>query len=83
VSYPLLVRLHQLPRWVVTGGLVVLLVGGLLAPKPWGPAFLAIVVALMGWLSYLAWPEGDRTRRVLRLVALGLGVGALVLRVLE
>lgn len=67
----------------MTGGLVVLLVGGLLAPKPWGLVFLAVVVALMSWLSYLAWPEGDRTRRTLRLVAVGLGVGALVLRIFE
>lgn len=83
LSYPLLVRLHQLPRWVVTGGFIVLLVAGLMAPKPWGPLCLAVVVILMAWLSYLAWPEGDRTRRMLRLVALGLGAGAIVLRVLE
>jgi hypothetical protein len=83
LSYPLLVRLHGLPRWLVTGALVALLVAGLLAPAPYGPACLAVVVLLMSWLTYLAWHQGDRSRRVVRLVALGLAVAALVLRLLE
>ncbi|WP_020574539.1 DUF6703 family protein [Actinopolymorpha alba] len=83
VSYPLLVRLHALPRWLVTGGLAAFLVAGLLAPRPYGPICLGVVVAIMAWLSYLAWPQGDRSRRVVRLVAVGLGVAALLLRVFE
>lgn len=81
LSYPLLVRLHGMPRWLVTGGLALLLVAGLLAPVPYGPICLAVVVALMAWLTYLAWHQGERSRRAIRLVALGLGVAALLIRV--
>ncbi|HZC25758.1 MAG TPA: DUF6703 family protein [Actinopolymorphaceae bacterium] len=80
LSYPLLVRLHAMPRWFVTGGLALLLVAGLLAPVPYGPVCLAVVVALMAWLTYLAWHQGERSRRAIRLVALGLGVAALLIR---
>lgn len=82
VSYPLLVRLHALPRWIVTGALAAILVAGLLAPSPYGPICLAVVVLLMAWLTYLAWHHGDRTRRTIRIAALALGVVALVLRLL-
>jgi hypothetical protein len=67
---------------MVTVGLAALLVAGLLAPVPYGPICLAVVVALMAWLTYLAWHEGDPSRRVIRVVALALGGAALVLRIL-
>lgn len=80
-SYPFLLRLHRMPRWLVTGALVALLVAGLLAPSPYGPICLGVVVALMAWLTYLAWHQGDRGRRVIRVVALALGCVALILRI--
>jgi hypothetical protein len=36
LSYPLLVRLHAMPRWFVTGGLALLLVAGLLLIRLFG-----------------------------------------------
>ncbi len=83
VSYPLLVRLHSLPRWLVTGAMALLLVAGLLAPPPYGTVCLALIVAVVGWLTYLAWHQGERSRRVIRLVALALAGGALVLKLVE
>jgi hypothetical protein len=80
-SYPFVLRLHRMPRWLVTAALAGLLVAGLLAPRPYGPVCLGVVVALMAWLTYLAWHQGDRGRRVIRLVALALGCAALVLRI--
>jgi hypothetical protein len=80
-SYPFVLRLHRMPRWLVTGALVALLVAGLLAPSPYGPICLGVVVALMAWLTYLAWHQGDRGRRVIRVVALALGCVALILRI--
>lgn len=71
-----------MPRWMVTIGLAALLVAGLLAPAPYGPVCLGVVVALMAWLTYLAWHEGDRSRRVIRLVALALGGAALAMRII-
>ncbi|MFD2081433.1 hypothetical protein SAMN05421678_10675 [Actinopolymorpha cephalotaxi] len=81
LSYPVILRLHRAPRWVVTIVLVALLVAGLLAPAPYGPVCLGVVVATMAWLTYLAWHEGDRSRRVIRLVALALGGAALAMRI--
>jgi uncharacterized protein DUF6703 len=80
-SYPFVLRLHRMPRWLVTVALAALLVAGLLAPSPYGPVCLGVVVALMAWLTYLAWHQGDRGRRVIRVVALALGCAALILRI--
>ncbi|MEQ7125063.1 DUF6703 family protein [Actinopolymorpha sp. B11F2] len=82
VSYPLLVRLHTLPRWLVALIPVALLLGGLTAPRPYSSVCLAALVLVMGWVAYLAWHHGDRLRRVFRVVALGLAVVALVLSLL-
>ncbi|MGH3486589.1 MAG: DUF6703 family protein [Actinopolymorphaceae bacterium] len=79
VSYPLLVRLHTLPRWLVALIPVALLLGGLTAPWPYSSVCLAALVVVMGWVAYLAWHHGDRLRKVIRVVALGLAVVALVL----
>jgi hypothetical protein len=80
VSYPILSALHRQPRWLVVGGLVVLLVVGLLAPKPFAVPALAVAVAFLGWLTYLAWPEVQGNRRALRIVAFTLAVAAVILR---
>lgn len=80
VSYPVLRGLHRQPRWLVVGGLVVLLVAGLLAPKVVAVPALAVAVAFLGWLTYLAWPEVHGSRRLVRIVALVLAVAAVVMR---
>lgn len=80
VSYPILSGLHRQPRWLVVGGLVVLLVAGLLAPKVVAVPALAVAVAFLGWLTYLAWPEIHGSRRLVRVVAFVLAIAAVVLR---
>lgn len=68
VSYPILVRLTSTPKWVlgvVTGAI---LLGGLLAPPPWGPALLGVVVLFLAWLLTLAWPRLDAGPKTVRLV---------------
>jgi len=42
------------------------LLGGLLAPPPWGPALLGLVVLFLAWLLTLAWPRLDSTARFVR-----------------
>ncbi len=67
-SLPLLTALTRLPRWIA--GLIpgVLLLGGLLAPVPWGPLLLAIVTLFLGWLLALSWPRLDGRSRTLRTI---------------
>jgi hypothetical protein len=57
MSYPLLVRLSSAPAWLVGIGTGGVLLGGLLAPLPWGPALLGLVALFLAWLLALAWPR--------------------------
>jgi hypothetical protein len=51
ISYPYLVKLHEVPRWLLVGSLVALLLGGVLAPRWIGAACLLVVVAFFSWLT--------------------------------
>jgi hypothetical protein len=68
------------PRWVPFVLVLGLLLGGLFAPPAIGAALLAVLVLLIGWLTYLAWPTLDSGGRLTRLVALGIVLYALVAR---
>jgi hypothetical protein len=78
ISYPLLARIAAAPKVLV--GLVAgaVLLGGLLAPPPWGPLLLIVVAAFLAWLVLLSWPALDPRGRLIRLVTLVLVVGAAV-----
>ena len=84
LSYPLLVRLHAAAALAGHGRTCrAARRRPARARRRTGRSCLAVVVLLMSWLTYLAWHQGDRSRRVVRLVALGLAVAALVLRLLD
>ena len=65
-SLPVLTRLTSLPRWLV--GIVpgVLLLGGLLAPPPWGTIMLGLVALFLAWLLVMSWPRLDGRSRATR-----------------
>ena len=71
------------PRWVPFLGVLVLLVGGLFTPPPIGPVLLVLVLLLLGWLTYLAWPRLSQGGRLTRLAVLALVVFAVVGQALE
>jgi hypothetical protein len=75
-SYPLLARIATAPKWLVGLAAGAVLLGGLLAPSPWGPLLLLVVAAFLGWLVLLSWPALDTRGRLIRLVTLGLVLGA-------
>ncbi|HZY26898.1 MAG TPA: DUF6703 family protein [Jiangellaceae bacterium] len=75
-SMPVLTRLSRAPRWLVGLAPAALLLGGLLAPAPWGPALLALVVLFLAWLLTLSWPKLEPRARVVRV-----GVTVLLLAV--
>jgi hypothetical protein len=42
------------------------MLGGLIAPVPWGPLLLGLVTLFLGWLLVLAWPALDTGGKALR-----------------
>jgi hypothetical protein len=62
---------------------VALLVGGLAGPLPWALVLLGLLLALVGWLTYLSWPAVHGQARLVRGVTLGLLCAAMVLKVLR
>ncbi|HSF26965.1 MAG TPA: DUF6703 family protein [Actinomycetes bacterium] len=77
-SAPALVRLTRLPRLLVPAIFGVLVIVALATPAPIALAATVVVVAFVGWLTYLSWPAITPGGRVFRLVTLGLLVGYLV-----
>ena len=71
------------PRWVPFVLVLALLVGGLFAPAPLGAALLVLLLLLLGWLTFLAWPQLTGGARVARLAVLALVVAAAVQRALD
>jgi hypothetical protein len=80
VSSALLIRLTRAPRWLVGLVTAVVLLGGLLAPVPWGPLLLGLVAVFLGWLLVLAWPALGSGGKALRTAVVLLTVGATVAR---
>jgi hypothetical protein len=65
-SLPILTRLSSAPKWLVALVPAAVLLGGLLAPAPWGPLLLALVALFLVWLLTLAWPRLEPRARVIR-----------------
>ena len=82
-SYPLLARIHAMPRWIIVIAPAVLLFLGLVLSGPWawvGGLCLLLVWAFVAWLTALSWPAlspGSRLFRLLVVLALG---GVVVLK---
>lgn len=64
-----LLYLYQLPRWVVPGALLVVLVTGFAVPGPGGAAALLLLAAVLGSFAYLSWPNLAPRGRLLRIAA--------------
>lgn len=71
-SEPLLGWLTRQPKLLLPVLAAGLLIAGLTAPASWGAVLLAVLLSLLGWLSYLSWPVLHRPQRVLRGATLGL-----------
>jgi hypothetical protein len=75
-SAPALVWLSSRPRFLVPLLSIVLLVAGLAAPPGLGVPVLLVLVAFLGWLSYLSWPALAGVQRWIRLGTVGLVLAA-------
>lgn len=71
------------PRWIPFLLVVALLVGGLFAPPALGVPLLAVLLLLLGWLTFLSWPRLPAGGRLARLAVLALVVLAVVERALD
>lgn len=77
-SAPLLTWLTQRSKLLLPFGSLALLMGGFLLPVPVAVPMLVLLLALVGWLTYLSWPAvqgGARVVRVATLVLLVLAIG--------
>ena len=77
----LLVRLSRLPRLLVPGAVLVLVVAGLAAPAWLGAPCLVVVAAFLGWLASISWPVLEPGGRMLRVLTVGLLLAAAAGRV--
>jgi hypothetical protein len=81
-SYPILVSLQRVPRWLLVVVPALLLFAGLVMPVGlgWlGGILLLLVAAFLGWLLLLAWPaltQGSRTIRIITVLAV-VGIAAM------
>ena len=80
-SYPLLERLARVPRAVSLGLLAVVLVVGVLAPRPWGGIAFLLVALVLGWFLFLTWERLRLPERLMRGAVLLLAVAVAVVRI--
>ena len=83
-SYPILVSLTRVPRWILVVVMAVCMVTGLMLSDAlaWLGSLLLLVVAFfLGWLLALSWPIIGARSRALRLLTVVALVGIAVLKV--
>ena len=66
LSAPALLMIHSLPKLLVPGLIVILMVAGMLLGPPYGGVPLTVVSIFIGWLMYLSWPLLDQRSRLIR-----------------
>ena len=71
------------PRWLPFVLVLVLLLAGLFTPPAVAVVVLVVLVGLLTWLAYLAWPKLDTGGRFVRVLTLALVLGLLVQRATE
>jgi hypothetical protein len=79
-SYPWVERLRAVPRPVGVGALVLLLLVGVIAPRPWGGLAFVLVALFVGALLYLTWERLVLPERLMRAAVLVLVVAVAVVR---
>ena len=79
-SAPVLVWLSTRPKLLLPLASLALLVGGLAAPLPVAVPLLLVLLAIVGWLTYLSWPVVHGTARYVRVATVVLVGLAVVLR---
>lgn len=72
ISAPVLIWLHQMPRWVLPLLMAGVFLGGLAASGMAGAALLGVLALFLAWLAFIAWPTLRSPQRTLRCVAIAI-----------
>ena len=84
-SYPMLRRMHAMPRWLIVVLPAILLFVGLIltGPVAWvGGILLLILWAFVAWLTALSWPALSNGQRFFRTLVVLAMLGLAVLKLL-
>lgn len=79
-SRPLVVRMGQLPTFLMPMVLAVMMFLGLVLPSAWSGLLLLAIALFLTWITALSWPTISNGSRVVRSVV---NVGVLVVGVLK
>lgn len=85
ISYPILLTMQRVPRWLVVILMATCLFLGLIqsGSLSWlGGILLLLVAAFLGWLVALSWPVISPGSRILRVVVVAAIVGIAILKFL-
>ncbi|WP_328321734.1 hypothetical protein OHA70_25185 [Kribbella sp. NBC_00382] len=66
-SYPIVARLHAMPKLTPPGITLVLALVGVFAPVTVGIPALILLALLLGWLGFLSWPVVSTGARGMRI----------------
>ncbi|NEA37174.1 DUF6703 family protein [Streptomyces sp. SID13031] len=66
-SYPIIARLHAMPKLVLPGITLVLALVGVFAPIGVGVPSLILLALLLAWLGFLSWPVVTTGARWMRI----------------
>ena len=84
-SYPLLTRMHAMPRWLIVVLPAILLFVGLIltGPLAWvGGILLLVLWVFVAWLTALSWPVLSIGQRIFRTLVVLAMLGLVVLKLL-
>ncbi|MEV8372667.1 DUF6703 family protein [Kribbella sp. NPDC056861] len=66
-SYPIVAKLHAMPKLTLPGITLVLALIGVFAPVSVGIPALILLALLLGWLGFLSWPVVSTGARLMRI----------------
>ena len=66
LSYPVVAKLHEMPKLTLPGITLVLALIGVFAPVAAGVPALILLALLLAWLGFLSWPVVSNGQRAIR-----------------
>lgn len=80
MSEPLLIRMRDLPAFLLPVALGIMLFLGLVLPASWAGILLVMIALFLSWLTAVSWPAISNASRIVRVLV---DVGMLALGVLK